>query len=361
MTKKIISAVFSSLFLLAVLSAAVYAGPDYDSIYAESLEEALARHNEMISRGSAYSTSYNRISYAYSDITDDGYKELIVIQVVSKHAAEYWVYSYNGSSVDYMGDFECDADQLYGYRKGILYRESYKGGLGLYAAEWNGSGFTVQELYWGSYDRNGTPPEITDLSAYYDSDRLLEKLPEFRELSADSYGNAGLYASEGSGSTQNADRFDLSNYVHRTVVTTDSRGALVFQSSPNGSFMFDYQFWNGDDIYVNLTWRQDGYAIAYKNGVYGYVDASYINWDVAPASSSDDVRYNLSNFAYRAVVTGGRGALVFQKSPNGSFMYDYEYWDGDQIYVNLTWRQDGYAIACQNGVYGYVDASYISW
>ena len=39
-----------------------------------------------------------------------------------------------------------------------------------------------------------------------------------------------------------------------------------------------YQFWNGDRIYVNLNWRQDGYAIAYQNGVYGYVDANYINW-----------------------------------------------------------------------------------
>ena len=35
--------------------------------------------------------------------------------------------------------------------------------------------------------------------------------------------------------------------------------------------------------------------------------------------------------------------------------------DGDEIYVNINWRQDGYAIACKNGVYGYVDASYISW
>ena len=57
-----------------------------------------------------------------------------------------------------------------------------------------------------------------------------------------------------------------------------SKGALIFQTSPNGSFMNDYEFWNGDRIYVNLNWRQDGYAIAYQNGVYGYVDANYINW-----------------------------------------------------------------------------------
>ena len=43
-----------------------------------------------------------------------------------------------------------------------------------------------------------------------------------------------------------------------------SKGALIFQTSPNGSFMNDYEFWNGDRIYVNLNWRQDGYAIAYQ-------------------------------------------------------------------------------------------------
>ena len=52
----------------------------------------------------------------------------------------------------------------------------------------------------------------------------------------------------------------------------------MFQSSPNGSFMNDYQYRDGDRIYVNLNWRQDGYAIAYEDGVYGYVDAGYILW-----------------------------------------------------------------------------------
>ena len=59
--------------------------------------------------------------------------------------------------------------------------------------------------------------------------------------------------------------------------------------------------------------------------------------------------------------TGGKGTLVFQSCPNGSFMNDYQYQDGEQIYVNLDWRGDGYAIAYKNGVYGYVDASYILW
>lgn len=76
---------------------------------------------------------------------------------------------------------------------------------------------------------------------------------------------------------------------------------------------------------------------------------------------SVDSKYDLSNFGYRTVVTKGRGRLVFQTKPRGSFMAQYKYFDGDQIYVNLYWREDGYAIAYQNGTYGYVDASYISW
>ncbi len=151
--------------------------------------------------------------------------------------------------------------------------------------------------------------------------------------------------------------FNLDDYAYRTVVTNNDKGALVFQSSPNGSFLNDYQFWNGDQIFVNLYWRQDGYAIACKDGVYGYVDAGYINWSNEPA----DDRYNLSDYGYRTVVTKNRGSLVFQEEPDGGFLYDYEFWNGDVIYVNLSWRQDGYAIAYQDGEYGYVDASYIDW
>ena len=275
MTKKIVPAIFLSLFLLVVLSAAVCADPDYDSIYADSLREALGRHNELISSGQISSDNYNHIGYAYSDITDDGYKELIIAQVMAKHAFEYWIYSYNGSSVNYMGDFGSDADELYGYREGIIYRESYKGSLGVYAAEWNGSEFTIHELYTGYYDRNGEPPGIRDMSFCYDPDRLLDPIPEFKTLGTDSYGNAG--SSSSSSSSGDTGRYGLGNFAYRTVVT-NGKGPLVFQDSPNGSFMYDHQFWDGDQIYVNLTWRQDGYAIAYQNGVYGYVDASYISW-----------------------------------------------------------------------------------
>lgn len=174
------------------------------------------------------------------------------------------------------------------------------------------------------------------------------------------YVDAGFIDWNNSGPSSDG-RYELSNYAQR-IVNTSGRGMLVFQSAPNGSFMYDYQFGDGNSIYVNLYWRQDGYAIACQNGVYGYVDASYINWNSSVTTDTgSDGRYDLSNYAYRTVSTRGRGSLVFQSSPNGSFMYDYDYSEGSEIYVNLNWRQEGYAIAYRNGTYGYVDASYISW
>lgn len=161
--------------------------------------------------------------------------------------------------------------------------------------------------------------------------------------------------SQGGGSS---DKFDLDDYGYRTV-DCESRGSLVFQTSPGGSFIYDYRYRDGDRIYVNLTWRQNGYAIAYSNGVYGYVDASYIDWDSGNYSYSTEK--DLSNFEYRYVATNGRGTLVFQKTPGGTFMSDYKFRNGDRIYVNVYWRQNGYAIAYKDGVYGYVDASYIDW
>ncbi|MDO5702615.1 MAG: hypothetical protein Q4G47_04605 [Lachnospiraceae bacterium] len=158
------------------------------------------------------------------------------------------------------------------------------------------------------------------------------------------------------------DRFDLDSYVYRTVVT-NGKGALVFQNSPDGKFMNDYQYNDGDTIYVNKYWRSGDYAIACSDGMYGYVDADYIDWDSRPGSKSSysDDRYELSNYVYRTVDTDGRGALVFQKTPDGSFMNDYQYNDSDTIYVNKYWRSKGYAIAYSGGTYGYVDADYIDW
>lgn len=151
-------------------------------------------------------------------------------------------------------------------------------------------------------------------------------------------------------------KYDLDNFGYRTV-RTRGRGNLVFQSSPGGSFMREYSYRDGDRIYVNLDWRQDGYAIAYADGDYGYVDAGYIDW----GGSGDSGARDLSNFEYRTVKIKGRGSLVFQKSPRGAFMYDHQFRDGDEIYVNVDWRRDGYALAYDDGEYGYVDAGYIRW
>lgn len=149
-------------------------------------------------------------------------------------------------------------------------------------------------------------------------------------------------------------KYDLDDFGYRTV-KTNGRGSLVFQEEPRGDFMYDHKFWDGDQIYVNLYWRKDGYAIAYEDGEYGYVDASYIKWN------GSDTAKDLSNFEYRTVDTNGSGALVFQEEPRGDFMYGHKFWDGDRIYVNVEYRKNGYAIAYQDGEYGYVDASYIDW
>ncbi len=161
------------------------------------------------------------------------------------------------------------------------------------------------------------------------------------------------------------DPHNLSDFVYRTV-NTGGRGALVFQTQPAGSFLSDHQFYDGDSIYVNQYFRENGYALAYENGTYGFVDASYINWNnnpvpVNPGPVNPGGAYDLSNYGYRTVNTGGRGALVFQTQPAGSFLSAYQYYDGDSIYVNLYYRESGYTMAYSNGVYGYVDASYINW
>lgn len=166
------------------------------------------------------------------------------------------------------------------------------------------------------------------------------------------------YIDWGSDRTDRGPR-NLSNFEYRTV-RIRGRGALVFQDAPRGDFMYDHKFRDGDEIYVNVDWRKDGYALAYEDGEYGYVDASYIDWGDDDDDDGDDV-HDLSNFEYRTVSIDGRGSLVFQKTPRGEFMYSHKFWDGDEIYVNVHWRNKGYALAYDHGVYGYVDASYIDW
>ncbi len=162
-----------------------------------------------------------------------------------------------------------------------------------------------------------------------------------------------------------SDKYDLDNYGWR-YVDSKGRGSLVFQKAPRGKAMQGHKFYTGDMIYVNLYYRENGYGIAYEDGEYGYVDASYIDWGSGSSGGSGATGIpssarNLSKFAYRTVRTKGRGSLVFQKAPRGKSIAGYKYYDGDKIYVNVSYREDGYAVAYEDGVYGYVDASYIDW
>ena len=67
---------------------------------------------------------------------------------------------------------------------------------------------------------------------------------------------------------------DLSNYVYRTV-SVPAGTCLVMQVSPNGAFM-KTQYYNGDQIFVHRNFWEEGYFLAYRDGIYGFVDAKYV-------------------------------------------------------------------------------------
>lgn len=161
--------------------------------------------------------------------------------------------------------------------------------------------------------------------------------------------------------------YSLDYFVYLPVVTY-GRGSLVFQSEPGGRFMSKYSYTDGDWIYVNHYFRDGNYALAYdfEDDVYGYVDAGYIDWSYNPYSNYTDYDpaysvYDLYYYDYYRVVTYGRGSLVFQSQPRGSFMSNHRFNDGDWIYVNPYYREGNYVLAYDNGEYGYVDVSYIDW
>ena len=70
-------------------------------------------------------------------------------------------------------------------------------------------------------------------------------------------------------------KYNLNYYEYRTV-SVPAGTLLVMQERPGGDFMSTY-FMNGESIYVNMRYAQNGYLLAYKNGVYGYVDMKYVN------------------------------------------------------------------------------------
>ena len=67
----------------------------------------------------------------------------------------------------------------------------------------------------------------------------------------------------------------LNNFETRTVANLPAGTVLKMQSRPNGPAM-THSYNNGDPIMVNKTFTDSGYLLAYKGGVYGYVDSKYV-------------------------------------------------------------------------------------
>ena len=80
---------------------------------------------------------------------------------------------------------------------------------------------------------------------------------------------------------------------------------------------------------------------------------------VAGGESMQDTRYNLNYYAYRTVSVPQGTLLVMQERPRGEFMSTF-YTDGESIFVNMRYAENGYLLAYKNGVYGYVDMQYVN-
>ena len=78
------------------------------------------------------------------------------------------------------------------------------------------------------------------------------------------------------GSAESEYVHDLSKYVYKTVCNLPTGTCLVMQYSPAGAAMPNTQYWNGDAIFVHKIFYENGYLLAYRNGIYGFVDAQYV-------------------------------------------------------------------------------------
>ena len=70
---------------------------------------------------------------------------------------------------------------------------------------------------------------------------------------------------------------DLSNYVYKTVVNLPVGTCLVMQNGVAGAPIGGFQWYNGDTIFVHKNFWEDGYFLAYRGGLYGYVDFHYVS------------------------------------------------------------------------------------
>ena len=80
---------------------------------------------------------------------------------------------------------------------------------------------------------------------------------------------------------------------------------------------------------------------------------------VAGGNSRNDTMYNLSYYAYRTVSVPAGTLLVMQEKPRGNFLSTY-YTNGESIFVNMRYAENGYLLAYKDGVYGYVDMQYVN-
>ena len=69
---------------------------------------------------------------------------------------------------------------------------------------------------------------------------------------------------------------DLNNYVYKMVCNLPAGTCLVMQSAPAGPAMPGTQYWNGDSIFVHKNFWENGYFLAYRGGIYGFVDSQYV-------------------------------------------------------------------------------------
>ena len=93
-------------------------------------------------------------------------------------------------------------------------------------------------------------------------------MKEINELS-----NEELQGVAGGNSTQDI-RYNLNNFGYRTV-HVPAGTLLVMQETPRGAFMSTY-YVDGEPILINLCYSEPQYLLAYKNGVFGYVDMQYV-------------------------------------------------------------------------------------
>lgn len=156
--------------------------PGYEDFYESAIDEARAQYEQAV-RDGEIDEEYGGLYYTFSDITGDGYPELIVEQVYGKFDAHYSVYGSDGVESVYMGTFDADreggATRLYAYRGGVLALYVRKADVDLCLYRWDGSGFVKKVLYANDdrpddqWDEEYT---IEDFRAYYDQTRLIEQI-----------------------------------------------------------------------------------------------------------------------------------------------------------------------------------------